>query len=67
MNLICNQHKGHHDTRAKYALDETREFSKAIEAAVNRVNISETLIVVTADHSHAMTLSGYAVSSVKCE
>lgn len=53
---------GHHETRAKYAIDETVEFAKAIEAAVNKVNISETLIVVSADHSHAMTLSGYAVS-----
>lgn len=53
---------GHHDTRAKYALDETAEFSKAIEAALAKVDVEETLIIVTADHGHAMTYSGYAVS-----
>ena len=52
---------GHHETRAKYALDETAEFSKAIEAALSKVNTSETLIVVTADHGHVMTIAGYAV------
>jgi alkaline phosphatase len=54
---------GHHVNRAKYAVDETAEFSKAIEAALAKVNISETLIVVTADHGHVMTMSGYAVSN----
>lgn len=53
---------GHHETRAKYAVDETVEFSKAIEAALKKVNISETLVVVSADHSHVMTIAGYAVS-----
>lgn len=53
---------GHHETRAKYALDETVEFSKAVEAALSKVNTEETLIVVTADHGHVMTMAGYAVS-----
>lgn len=53
---------GHHETRAKYALDETAEFAKAIEAALSKVNTEETLIVVTADHGHVMTIAGYAVS-----
>lgn len=53
---------GHHETRAKYALDETVEFSKAIEAALSKVNTEETLIIVTADHSHVMTIAGYAVN-----
>ena len=54
---------GHHENKAKYAIDETAEFSKAIEAAMKKVNINETLIVVTADHGHVMTMSGYAVSA----
>jgi alkaline phosphatase len=54
---------GHHKNEAKYAVDETAEFSKAIDAALAKVNINETLIVVTADHGHVMTMSGYAVSS----
>lgn len=53
---------GHHKNYARYAVDETVEFSNAIEAAVAKVNLEETLIVVTADHGHVMTLSGYAVS-----
>lgn len=53
---------GHHENRAKYALDETAEFSKAIEAALAEVDIEETLIIVTADHGHSMTYSGYAVN-----
>lgn len=51
---------GHHDTFAKLALDETLEFSKAIQRAVNITNESDTLIIVTADHSHAMSVNGYA-------
>ena len=53
---------GHHATQAKHALDETAEFSKAIEAALGMIDLEETLVVVTADHSHVMTMAGYAVS-----
>lgn len=49
----------HHDTWAHIALDETAEFSKAIEMAAKKVNLEETLIVVTADHSHSFSYSGY--------
>jgi alkaline phosphatase len=51
---------GHHANKAKYALDETAEFSEAIQAAVDMTDESETLIVVTADHAHTMTMSGYS-------
>ncbi|KAL7029982.1 hypothetical protein ACKWTF_006462 [Chironomus riparius] len=51
---------GHHATQARYAIDETIEFSKAIQATVDRVNLDETLIVVTADHGHVMSYSGNA-------
>lgn len=51
----------HHDTQAHYALDETAEFAKAIELARRKLNDKETLIVVTADHAHTMTFSGYSV------
>lgn len=54
---------GHHGTQARYAVDETIEFSKAIEAAMARVNLEDTLVVTTADHGHVMTLAGYAVSA----
>ncbi|KAI4455920.1 alkaline phosphatase [Holotrichia oblita] len=49
----------HHDTKAQKALDETIEFHKAIESAVNMTNEEDTLIVVTSDHAHTMSVSGY--------
>lgn len=51
----------HHSGEAKYALDETLEFSKAIQSAVDSVDLRDTLIVVTSDHSHTMSYAGYAV------
>ncbi|XP_034490902.1 alkaline phosphatase, tissue-nonspecific isozyme [Drosophila innubila] len=51
---------GHHETRAGYALDEMLEFDAAIETAVRLTDAHETLIVVTADHSHTLSMAGYA-------
>ncbi|XP_002071110.2 alkaline phosphatase, tissue-nonspecific isozyme [Drosophila willistoni] len=51
---------GHHETRAGYALDEMLEFDAAIEMAINMTDPHDTLIVVTADHAHTLSLSGYA-------
>lgn len=52
----------HHDNYARMALDETIEFSKAIAAARELTSEEDTLLVITADHSHAFTYSGYGVS-----
>lgn len=49
----------HHDSKAHIALDETAEFAKAIKMAVDELGDEDTLHVVTADHSHTMTYSGY--------
>ncbi len=49
----------HHAGNAYNALHETAEFSKAIQLAVDTTNQKETLIIVTADHSHAFTIAGY--------
>lgn len=51
----------HHDTFAHIALDETRQFSRTIGMAQSMVDADDTLIVVTADHGHTMTYSGYGV------
>ena len=50
---------GHHAGNAYNALHETIELSDAVEAALAQVDLSETLVVVTADHSHVMTFAGY--------
>ncbi|KAF2899038.1 hypothetical protein ILUMI_07137 [Ignelater luminosus] len=49
----------HHSTKARKALNETVEFHKAIQAAVDVTNPEDTLIVVTSDHAHTMSLNGY--------
>lgn len=50
----------HHETKAHKALDETVQFSEAVQRAVDLTNAEETLIVVTSDHAHTMSLAGYA-------
>ena len=50
---------GHHAGIAKLALSETVEFSNAVRRATELVG-PDTLIIVTADHSHTMTMAGYA-------
>ncbi|CAI5776074.1 alkaline phosphatase-like [Podarcis lilfordi] len=49
---------GHHKGRAKLALSETVMMDRAVERAVELTDASETLMVVTADHSHVFTLGG---------
>lgn len=49
----------HHDNYGVLALYETLAFERAIAAAAKMLNLSETLIVVTADHSHTLTMNGY--------
>lgn len=50
---------GHHAGSAYNALTDTIEFAKAVQAAVDATNPEETLILVTADHSHVFTIAGY--------
>lgn len=51
---------GHHAGNAYRALTETLEFDRAIGYAVTNTDPKDTLIIVTADHSHTFTLGGYA-------
>lgn len=51
--------RAHHMNLAVKALDETVEFSKAIQKAVDLTDEKDTLIVVTADHAHVMSMAGY--------
>lgn len=49
----------HHDGNAFRALTDTIELSNAVRTAKNKVDLDETLIIVTADHSHVFTMAGY--------
>lgn len=50
----------HHRGHARQALDETVAFSDAIEVAVQKTNIHNTLIIVTSDHAHSLVFTGYS-------
>ena len=50
---------GHHAGQAGYALEEAVEFARAIQWAIDNTDPKETLILVTADHSHVFTMAGY--------
>lgn len=66
MILICTLFTGaridsaHHDNNAKRALYETLAFETAIRGALELVDASDTLVLVTADHSHSLLITGYA-------
>lgn len=49
----------HHAGQAGYALEEAVEFARAVQYAIDNTDPAETLILVTADHSHAFTIAGY--------
>lgn len=50
----------HHYNNAYRALDETLALEEAVQAVMKEVDLTETLLVVTADHSHVLTLGGLA-------
>lgn len=50
---------GHHAGNAYRALEDTVAMAEAVEVARLMTNAEDTLIVVTADHSHTFTISGY--------
>lgn len=50
---------GHHAGRAELALDEGVAFDEAVAQTLSQVDLSETLIIITADHSHVFTIAGY--------
>lgn len=55
-----NIDKAHHKNYARAALAETDEFDEAVSLVVNSTG-PDTLIIVTADHSHTMALNGYGL------
>lgn len=49
----------HHAGNAARAFEDTLAFDAAIKKALELTDRNDTLIVVTADHSHSMTINGY--------
>jgi alkaline phosphatase len=49
----------HHEGNAYRALSDAVAFDQAIKAAVEKLGTDDTLMIVTADHSHSFTINGY--------
>lgn len=49
----------HHAGNAYRALTDTIAVAEAVKAAMEMIDPEETLIVMTADHSHVFTIAGY--------
>jgi len=49
----------HHSNMARLAIDEAVMLSRAVARARELTSSDDTLIVVTSDHSHTMTINGY--------
>ncbi|XP_022104178.1 alkaline phosphatase, tissue-nonspecific isozyme-like [Acanthaster planci] len=49
----------HHGGFAGNALNDTVAFEAAVTKAMEMTNEEDTLVIVTADHSHVMTIGGY--------
>ncbi|XP_069938648.1 alkaline phosphatase-like isoform X2 [Cherax quadricarinatus] len=50
---------GHHGNKVQKALSETVEMAEAVQVAVSMTSQEDTLVVVTADHGHSLTINGY--------
>jgi alkaline phosphatase len=51
--------QAHHAGNAFRALTDTIELSNAVRQAQQKTNPKDTLLIVTADHSHTFTIAGY--------
>jgi alkaline phosphatase len=49
----------HHEGNALRALTDTEQLDRAIGAAVKAVDLRDTLVIVSADHSHVFNIAGY--------
>jgi alkaline phosphatase len=51
---------GSHAGNAHRTLSDAAALHEAVQAVVDKVDLNDTLIVVTGDHSHTLTIAGYA-------
>lgn len=52
---------GHHETRARMALEEGMALDDAVTKVMEMTSNEDTLVVVSADHSHAFAFGGMYV------
>jgi alkaline phosphatase len=50
---------GSHAGNAYRTLSDTVALSDAVKKALEKVDLKDTLVIVTADHSHTLTIAGY--------
>ncbi|CAG0919537.1 unnamed protein product [Notodromas monacha] len=48
-----------HDNNARRSLEDLLALEEAVERALRKTSQLDTLIIVTADHSHTLTINGY--------
>jgi alkaline phosphatase len=53
--------QAHHATIAKKSLEETLALHETVNFVRSQIDESNTLMLVTADHSHTFTVGGYPV------
>lgn len=51
---------GSHNGNAYRTLSDAVALNEAVKTIVGKVNLDETLVIVTGDHSHTLTIAGYA-------
>jgi alkaline phosphatase len=49
----------HHENHGVLAVEDMVEFDHAVGKVLTKINQDETLVVVTADHSHTFVINGY--------
>lgn len=49
----------HHAGNARRALEDAIALDEAVQTALDLVDLKDTLVLATADHSHTLTISGY--------
>ena len=57
---MSNSDHAHHAGSAYHALHDTVAFDKAISRSIALTSEDDTLIIVTADHSHVMSIGHYS-------
>lgn len=50
----------HHKNQAHKSLEEVVQLDEAVKLALDETKEDDTLIIVSADHSHTLTINGYA-------